>query len=117
MQEKGNNPCFDDGHSQNCSIFIQKKHHLSDDELEMLRILVDGYASSGQLLVSDNNRYSPFDMGMACFAAGNYLPADDGCASCLHCTQQMSVEVCDLFCSEVSNAAWRIRYKPSTLII
>ena len=77
----------------------------------MLRILVDRYASYGQLRVSNNNYISPFDMGMACFAAGKFLPTEFGCASCLHCTQQMNLEVCDLFCSQVSNLTSSIRYK------
>lgn len=109
------NPCFTTPDSSDCTAFICASRGIStvacQNYVEGVRAEIKKFADSDQLRTSSDAAISPYAMGVACFAKGHSVPGEHDCASCLHCTQQLSDNVCHLFCPEPSPAP-----SPSTAI-
>ena len=91
------NPCFKDGYSDLCSEFIRTRYNLTFDAFVPVRNHIKLLVDAGRLRTPSDNPIHPFEVAMGCYAIGQ-LPAED-CASCEHCAQQQTAEVCDVFCS------------------
>lgn len=93
--------CFQNGYSPECTAIIRLRHNLTVEDLERLQSQIKSLADSDRLRITENGPYSPFNMAMGCYAIGQRLPSDNGCASCLNCEQQLSSDVCGLFCPPI----------------
>ena len=98
------NPCFQNGYSSECTDLIRSRYNLTFDAFERVRNHIKLLVDAGRLRTPSEGSIRPFDMAMGCYAVGQRIPADD-CASCAHCTQQQTAEVCDVFCSLAASPA------------
>lgn len=96
--------CFREPYSPECSALILSRHQLTPEGLELARSRIKQLADADRFRVSEGGQYTAFEMAMGCYAVGQRVPSDGGCASCLHCTQQLSIDVCDMFCPPVTEA-------------
>lgn len=94
--------CFQNGYSPECTAIIRLRHNLTVEAVELVQSQIKSLADSDQLRITENGPYSPFNIAMGCYAIGQRLPSDNGCASCLNCEQQLSSDVCGLFCPPLS---------------
>ena len=96
------NPCFHAPDSLNCTLIMCTRHNIVTESCQNFsssaRFEIRKFADNDQLQVFKDNSIPPYAMGVACFAVGNQVPSDHGCASCLNCEQQLSTDVCSLFC-------------------
>ena len=94
--------CFQDPYSQECSDLIRSRYYLTLEGFASVRTRIKLLADADRFRVSSDGHFTAFEMGMGCYAIGQQVPSDNGCASCLHCTAQLNPEVCDLFCPPVT---------------
>lgn len=95
--------CFRNGLSPECTSLIQSRHNITLEEIAGVRSHIKSLVDSHKLRITAQG-ITAFDMSMGCYAIGQRLPSERGCVSCLNCKQQMSAEVCDLFCHQGSVA-------------
>lgn len=97
-------PCFTAPNSSNCTALICSRTGTStvacQDFANGVRAKIQKLVDADLLRTSPDNFISPYAMGVACFAKGNSIPGEHDCASCLHCMQQLSANVCSLFCPD-----------------
>lgn len=92
-----NASCFKNGSSPECTLLILSRQNITLNDFENKRSRIKLLIDSDKLRITAHD-ISAFDMAMGCYAIGQRLPSERGCVSCLNCKQQMSAEVCDLFC-------------------
>lgn len=100
----GSNPCFQNGYSPLCTELIRSRYNLTFETFERVRNHIKLLSDAGRLRTPSDGPIHPFEMAMGCYAIGQRVPADD-CASCAHCTQQQTAEVCDVFCPLIAAPA------------
>ena len=96
------NPCFQKTYSAQCIAFIALKRGVSEARARtLIGQALNLYAAKDQN--SPDSIYKPSAVAVACLASPRTLrpaPDSDDCAACgPACTQETTVEVCELYCA------------------